>query len=171
MNKIFNIILLLFLSLNIVFKLYGKNQTYLNTKNIIFNEENETIELKENTKINIEGNSISLDDGVLDYKNNTFEILGEFYLSNQSIILSGDYLKGNLNLNNFNADNVSFIYEDDLKIDSENLKKNGNNLIFYNNFITSCKLDGYFNCPTWSFKSKKQNIIQMMINLNILDLF
>jgi lipopolysaccharide export system protein LptA len=78
MNKIFNIILLLFLSLNIVFKLYGKNQTYLNTKNIIFNEENETIELKENTKINIEGNSISLDDGVLDYKNNTFEILGEF---------------------------------------------------------------------------------------------
>ena len=155
MNKIFNIFLLLFLSLNIVFKLYGKNQTYLNTKNIIFNEENETVELKENTKINIEGNSISLDDGVLDYKNNTFEILGEFYLSNQSIILSGDYLKGNLNLNNFNADIVSFIYEDDLKIDSENLKKNGDNFIFYNNFITSCKLDGYFNCPTWSFRIKE----------------
>ena len=76
-------------------------------------------------------------------------------MSNQSIILSGDYLKGNLDLNNFNADNVSFIYEDDLKIDSENLKKNGNNLIFYNNFITSCKLDGYFNCPTWSFRIKE----------------
>ena len=25
-------------------------------------------------------------------------------------------------------------------------------IYFYNNFLTPCELDGYFNCPTWSLR-------------------
>ena len=155
MNRNQIIILSLLLNLIISIKLIAENQTYINSKNIIFDEEKNTIELKENTKINIEDNNISFNNGIIDYENNNFEILSEFYLSNQSTILKGSYLNGNLNLNNFRANNVSFIYEEEFKIDSESLLKNGNDIIFYNNFITACKLDGYFNCPTWSFRIKE----------------
>ena len=70
-------------------------------------------------------------------------------------ILSGNNLKGNISLDVFSADNVSYIYNDELKIDSDNLNRNNNLIYFYNNFLTPCELEGYFNCPTWSLRIDK----------------
>ena len=70
-------------------------------------------------------------------------------------ILSGQNLKGNTNLNVFSANNVSYIYNDDLKIDSDSLDKDENLIYFYNNFLTPCELEGYFNCPTWTLRIDK----------------
>ena len=47
------------------------------------------------------------------------------------------------------------MYNDDLNIDSANLKRDNNIVYFYNNFLTPCELDGYFNCPTWSLRIDK----------------
>ena len=69
-------------------------------------------------------------------------------------ILSGENLIGNTSLDIFSAENVSYLYNNDLKIDSEKLDRE-NNLVYFNNFLTPCELDGYFNCPTWSLRIDK----------------
>ncbi|MDA8668916.1 hypothetical protein N9M26_04635, partial [Alphaproteobacteria bacterium] len=68
---------------------------------------------------------------------------------------SGQDLKGNTSLDIFSANNVNYIYNDDLKIDSDNLNRENNLLYFYNNFLTPCELEGFFNCPTWSLRIDK----------------
>ena len=40
----------------------------------------------------------------------------------------------------------------DLKIDSDFVERSEDVIYFYNNFLTPCELDGYFNCPTWSLR-------------------
>ena len=47
---------------------------------------------------------------------------------------------------------MSYIYNNDLKIDSDFAKRSEDTIYFYNNFLTPCELDGYFNCPTWSLR-------------------
>ena len=42
-----------------------------------------------------------------------------------------------------------------MKIDSEMAERSDGIIYFYNNFLTPCKLDGFFNCPTWSFRIDK----------------
>ena len=46
----------------------------------------------------------------------------------------------------------SYIYNNDLKIDSDRSERSGNIIYFYNNFLTPCELEGYFGCPTWSLR-------------------
>ena len=58
-------------------------------------------------------------------------------------------------MSSFKANEVSYIYNNDLKIDSENVDRSDGDIFFYNNFLTPCKLDGYFNCPTWSLRIDK----------------
>ena len=70
-------------------------------------------------------------------------------------ILSGENLYGNTSLDTFTASNVSYIYNEDLKVDSDNLERKDNIINFYNNFLTPCELDGFFNCPTWSLRIDK----------------
>ena len=67
-------------------------------------------------------------------------------------ILSGRDLVGNTRLTNFKANEVSYIYNNDLKIDSDFVERSEDVIYFYNNFLTPCELDGYFNCPTWSLR-------------------
>ena len=64
-------------------------------------------------------------------------------------ILSGRDLIGDTTLNNFTAYDVSYIYNNDLKIDSDKAIRSDGNINFYN-ILTPCELEGYFNCPTWS---------------------
>ena len=156
MNKKF-ILIILFLSFlfNQAIKLNANDDTYINSSNIIYNENENIVELAENSKINFNNINILIDKGIIDYNKNKFEVFGNFYLYEELTILSGQNLVGTTNLNNFNADNVSFIYNDDLKIDSANLKRDNNKVYFYNNFLTPCELDGYFNCPTWSLRIDK----------------
>ena len=132
-----------------------KKETYINTSNITYNEEENIVELSESTKINIEDTNIQIDKGLINYNTDEIKVFGNFYLYQDFNILSGKNLNGDTRFNNFKADEISFIYNDDLKIDSDLVEKKGNNLIFYNNFLTPCEIDGFFNCPTWSLRIDK----------------
>ena len=156
MNKInLTVIILIIFLFNQVIKLNANDDTYINSNNITYNEKENIIELSEDSKINFKDTNILIDKGIIDYDNNEFEVFGNFYLYEELTILSGQNLKGNTSLDVFSANNVSFIYNDDLKIDSDLLDKNKDFLYFYNNFLTPCDLDGFFNCPTWSLRIDK----------------
>jgi len=156
MNKIFIIIFLFnILLFNQIVRLNADDDTYITSSNIIYNEKENIVELAENSKINFNNINILIDKGIIDYNENKFEVFGNFYLYEELTILSGENLKGNTNLDKFKANKVSYIYNDDLKIDSDNLEKNYNLMYFYNNFLTPCDLEGYFNCPTWSLRIDK----------------
>jgi len=155
MNKV----LVFFLGFLICFKQLilanTKNNTYINTSNIIYDEEKNIVELSDNSKINIENTNILVDRGIIDYNKDKVEVFGNFYLYQELNILSGKDLKGNTKLDNFQANDVSYIYNDDLKIDSNKAKRSNDTIFFYNNFLTPCELEGYFNCPTWSLRIDK----------------
>ena len=153
-NKIIKIFLILFLY-NQSIHLRANDDTYINSSNITFFENGNKIELAENSKINIEGVNLLIDRGIVDYEEDKIEVFGNFYLYENLNILSGKNLKGNISLNKITANDVSYIYNDDLKIDSNKLDRNNNLIIFHENFITPCELEGYFNCPTWSLRIKK----------------
>ena len=156
MNKIFiSIFSISIILFSQIIKLNANDDTYINSTNITYNEKENIVELAKNSKININNISILIDKGIIDYNKNEFEVFGNFYLYEELTILSGQNLKGNTNLNNFTANNASYIYNDDLKIDAKNLNRNNNLVYFYNNFVTPCELEGYFNCPTWSLRIDK----------------
>ena len=155
MNKILIIFLIIsFMFRQIIFA-NTENNTYINSSNIIYDEENNVIELAENSKINIKGTNILVDRGIIDYNNDDVKVFGNFYLYQELNILSGKDLRGNTNLTKFNATNVSYIYNNDLKVDSIKAERNENIFTFYDNFLTPCELEGYFNCPTWSLRIDK----------------
>ncbi len=128
------------------------NDTYINTSNITYYEKENIVELAENSKININNTNILVDRGVIDYDKDKIEVFGDFYLYQELNILSGRDLVGNIRLNNFTATGVSYIYNNDLKIDSEKAKREDEIVYFYNNFLTPCEIEGFFNCPTWSLR-------------------
>ena len=104
MNKLLIVLILVILFFKDTILLNADNDnTYINTTNIIYDEEKNIVELAENTKINIENTNILVDRGVIDYKNDKLEVFGNFYLYQDLNILSGKDLKGNTSLNNFSA--------------------------------------------------------------------
>ena len=156
MSKILTLIIsILIILLNQILRLSANDDTYINSSNITYNEKENTVELSENSKINYKNTNILIDKGIIDYNTDTFEVFGNFYLYEELTILSGQNLKGNTSLDIFSANNVSYIYNDDLKVDSESLDRNKNLIYFYNNFLTPCELNGFFNCPTWSLRIDK----------------
>ena len=157
MNKIFIILLIfsLFLRQIMILNANNNNDTYINTTNIIYDEKNNIIEFADNSKINIGNTNILVDNGVIDYNKNKIEVYGNFYLYQETNILSGKDLQGDTNLKNFTANQVSFIYDNDLKIDSDKASRSDNEVYFFNNFLTPCELVGYFGCPTWSLRIDK----------------
>ena len=152
---------IIFLSFVLVFLLYqainlkADDNTYINSSNITYNEEKNIVELAENSKINFKNTNILIDKGVIDYNKNEFEVFGNFYLYEELNILSGKNLKGNTSLDVFEAQEVDYIYNNDLKIDSKKIKRENNLLYFFDNFLTPCDLNGFFNCPTWSLRIDK----------------
>ena len=131
------------------------NETYINSNNITYNEKDNIVELAKNSKININDINVLIDKGIIDYNNNTIEVFGNFYLYEDLNILSGNNLVGDTNLDYLSAIEVNYIYNNDLKIDSKKFQKRKDTLYFYDNFLSPCKLDGYFNCPTWSLRIDK----------------
>ncbi|AFS49612.1 Organic solvent tolerance protein [alpha proteobacterium HIMB59] len=153
MNKKNLIIFLIFIFLfKQVIRLNANDDTYINSNNIIYDQEKNIVELADNTKINTNDVNILIDRGIIDYTNDQFEVFGNFYLYEKLNILSGTDLSGDTKLNNFSANKVSYIYNNDLKIDSQKLLKDTEKLIFYDNFLTPCELEGFFDCPTWSLR-------------------
>ena len=128
MNKIIITILILIFSFRQIFVLNADNNTYINTSNIIYDEEKNIVEIAENSKININNANILVDRGVIDYSKNEIEIFGNFYLYQETNILSGKDLKGDTKLRNFRANDVSFIYNDELKIDSDSASRSDNDV-------------------------------------------
>ena len=155
MNKLIIIPLIILFFLRQIIILNANDDTYINTSNITYDEKNNIIELAENSKININDTNILVDRGIIDYNNDTIEIFGNFYLYQELNILSGKNLVGNTNLSSFTTSEVSYIYNNDLKIDSDKAQRTNNFIIFYNNFLTACELEGFFNCPTWSLRIDK----------------
>ena len=135
--------------------LNADNDTYINTTNITYDEGKNIVELADNSKININDTNILVDKGIIDYNNDLIEVYGNFYLYQDLNILSGKNLSGNTQLTNFEANEVSYIYNNDLKIDSNRAKRSDDIVNFYDNFITPCELEGFFNCPTWSLRIDK----------------
>ena len=147
--------LFLIFSFNKIINLKANDDTYINSSNIIYNEKKNIVELADNSKINFKNTNILIDKGIIDYNQDKFEVFGNFYLYEELTILSGQNLKGSTSLEIFSANNVSYIYNDNLKIDSDKLNREENLVYFYNNFLTPCELNGYFNCPTWSLRIDK----------------
>ena len=156
MNKIFiSVFIFIIVLFSQIIKLLANDDTYINSSNITYNEKENIVELAENSKINFKNTNILIDRGIIDYDKNEFEVFGNFYLYEELTILSGQDLKGNTSLNIFSANNVNYIYNDDLKIESDKLIREDNLLYFNDNFLTPCELEGYFNCPTWSLRVNK----------------
>ena len=127
MNKIFiSLFIFVIFLFNQILKLSANDDTYINSSNIIYNEKENIIELGEESKINFKDANILIERGIIDYEKNKFEVFGNFYLYEDLNILSGEDLRGYTNLDSFTANNVSFIYNDDLKIDSDKLIKENN---------------------------------------------
>ncbi len=155
MNKLFLFFLVIIFLLRQIMYVSADNDTYINTSNIIYDEEKNVIEFAENSKINIKDTNILVDRGIIDYNKDIIEVFGNFYLYQDLNILSGKDLIGNIDFNKFTANDVSYIYNNDLKIDSDQIERSDGVIYFYNNFLTPCEIEGYFNCPTWSLRVDK----------------
>lgn len=153
MNKVFILVVIsILILLSQIIRLNAKDDTYINSNNIIYDEINNTIELAKNSKINYGTANILIDRGIIDYDQNKIEVFGNFYFYERLNIISGKNLSGDSNLKSFSAIDVNYIYNNDLKIDSKKIVRDNNYLYFYDNFLTPCELDGFFDCPTWSLK-------------------
>ena len=155
MSKLFVIPIIVFFFLRQIMILSANNDTYINTTNITYDEDKNIVELADNSKININDTNILVDRGIIDYDNDLVEVYGNFYLYQELNILSGKDLVGNTRLTTFEANEVSYIYNNDLKIDSNKAERSEDIVNFYDNFLTPCELEGFFNCPTWSLRIDK----------------
>ena len=155
MSKLFVIPIIVFFFLRQIMILSANNDTYINTTNITYDEDKNIVELADNSKININDTNILVDRGIIDYDNDLVEVYGNFYLYQELNILSGKDLVGNTRLTTFEANEVSYIYNSDLKIDSNKAERSEDIVKFYDNFLTPCELEGFFNCPTWSLRIDK----------------
>ena len=156
MNRFLFLFIIVVLLIRKLFALNEANDlSYINTKNIIYDNILNTIEFGEDSSLNFNNSIIQANKGIIDYKNDKIEIFGNFYLYQEDTILSGEDLISDLKLENFKSNKISYIYNNDLKVDSFRLEKEKDKLYFYENFLTPCKINGFFNCPTWSLKINK----------------
>lgn len=134
----------------------SNGNTYINSKNIYFDQKNNIVTLGKNSYLNNDEISLFANDGYIDFKNDIINIEEKFYiLQNNTEIFSGNSLVGDSNLINIQAKNVNYIINESFKITSENLEKEDGQIIFFNNYVTPCEINGFFNCPTWSLDVKK----------------
>ena len=116
MNKPLFFVIFFIFFIKVLILANPKKDTYINTSKITYNEKENIGELKQSTKINIENTNIQIDKGLINYNTDEIEVFGNFYLFQDLNILSGKNLKGDTEFKKFKADEISFIYNDDLKI-------------------------------------------------------
>ena len=88
MNKILIFCFIFIFIIRQIIVLNANDDTYINTSNIIYDEEKNIVELAEDSKINIQNTNILVDRGIIDYNKNEFEVFGNFYLYQETNILS-----------------------------------------------------------------------------------
>ena len=135
--------------------------TYINSKNIFFDNENNKVTLGENSYVNNDEVTLVADGGYIDFKNNKIDIENKFYILQVDEIFSGENLKSDTTFTNATANEISYIINENFKIQSTNLEKKDNVINLFNNYITPCKINGVFNCPTWSLSVKKTSYDQL----------
>ena len=135
--------------------------TYINSKNIFFDNENNKVTLGENSYVNNDEVTLVADGGYIDFKNNKIDIENKFYILQIDEIFSGENLKSDTTFTNATANEISYIKNKNFKIQSANLEKKDNVINLFNNYITPCKINGVFNCPTWSLSVKKTSYDQL----------
>ncbi len=135
--------------------------TYINSKNIFFDNENNKVILGENSYVNNDEVTLVADGGYIDFKNNKIDIENKFYILQVDEIFSGENLKSDTTFTNATANEISYIINENFKIQSANLEKKDNVINLFNNYITPCKINGVFNCPTWSLRVKKTSYDQL----------
>ena len=128
--------------------------TYINSKDIFFDKESNKVILGEDSYINNDEVTLVANGGYIDFKKNEIDIENKFYILQINEIFSGKNLS-DTSFTNATADDVSYIINKNFKIQSANLVKKNNKINLYNNYITPCKINGIFNCPTWSLSVKK----------------
>jgi LPS-assembly protein len=153
MNKFLILLILIFARDAIANK--NTEEVYVNSKNIFHDKELDIIYLGEDSLVDYQGTSIKTNRGKIDIKNKKINIDGNFYLNYSGDIMKGNFLKADLEFNEGSAKNVNYIFDKNLKINAKTVDKTQNEIIFRNSFLTTCKIDGFFNCPTWSLKVKK----------------
>ena len=154
-NKVFLFLIISIFFLNGLSAINLDDNTYINSKNVTYDENNKILELNNNAYLNINYTNIFIDQGKVYYEKDIVETYCNFHLSQGNNIISGENLKSNISFTSFSASNVSYVYNNDLKIDSKSINRNEEVISFYNSFITPCEINGYFNCPTWSIKVPK----------------
>jgi lipopolysaccharide assembly outer membrane protein LptD (OstA) len=134
----------------------SNGNTYINSTNIYFDQKNNIVTLGKNSYLNNDEISLFANDGYIDFKNDVINIEEKFYiLQNNTEIFSGHSLVGDSSLINIQAKNINYIINENFKIISKNLEKKESQIIFFDNYVTPCEIDGFFNCPTWSLDVKK----------------
>ena len=73
------------------------NEIYVNSKNLNYDKETDTINLGKNSLINYQSASIKTDEGLIDLKGKKIYIDGNFYLNYSTDIMKGIFLKADLN--------------------------------------------------------------------------
>ena len=127
MNKIFLFFIISIFFLNGLSAINLDDNTYINSKNITYDEENKILELNDDAYLNINETNIFIEQGKVYYEKDIVETYGDFHLSQANNIISGENLKSNISFTNFNASNVSYVYNNDLKIDSKSINRDRDN--------------------------------------------
>ena len=122
--------------------------TYINSKNIFFDKENNKVILGQDSYINNDEVTLVSNGGYIDFKENIIDIKNKFYILQTNEIFSGNSLKSDTKFTNATAEDVSYIINENFKIQSSKLIKSQNIVNLYDNYITPCKINGIFNCPT-----------------------
>lgn len=135
--------------------------TYINSKNIFFDKENNKVVLGQDSYINYDEVTLVSNGGYIDFKEDIIDIKNKFYILQTNEIFSGNSLKSDTKFTNATAEDVSYIINENFKIQSSKLKKSQNIINLYENYITPCKINGIFNCPTWSLSVKKTTYNQI----------
>ena len=95
----------------------SNGNTYINSKNIYFDQKNNIVTLGENSYLNNDEISLYANDGYIDFKNDIINIEEKFYiLQNNTEIFSGHSLIGDSNLINIQAKNINYIINENFKI-------------------------------------------------------
>ena len=147
--------LISFKSISTEIELNNNKVTYINSKNIFFDNEKNKVILGKDSYINNDEVTIVANGGYIDFKKDNIIIEDKFYILQVNEIFSGKNLKSDTKFINATANDVSYIINKDFKIQSSSLDKKQNQINLYNNYITPCKINGIFNCPTWSLSVKK----------------
>ena len=99
---------------------------YINSENIFYDKENETIKLGKDSLIDYQNATIGTNNALINNKTKIITIQDKFYINSIGDIMKGEFYQGNLDFTEGEASNINYLYQNQLKINSKSLWKNNN---------------------------------------------